>query len=322
MQTPKKIIIAGGSGFLGKLIAARYYDTDTRIIILTRSPEPDDKNISFLKWDAKTIGPWVEEITGSDVVINLTGRSVDCRYNEKNKSVIINSRVNSTRVIGKAIGDCPNPPKLWINASTSAVYGDSGDEIMTEESKTAGGFSPGVCKIWERTFNEINTPGTRKCVLRIALVLGISGGVLKPFLKIARLGLGGKIGSGKQYISWIHDEDFVRAIDFIIGNDTIEGMMIVAGPEPVTNKEFMKTIRGTAGMPIGIPSPSFLVKIGAFILRTEPELLLMGRCVIPEYLIGKGFEFKYPFLGEALPEILTRKDKPSLFKRYKPGFSK
>ena len=322
MHTPRKIVIAGGSGFLGKLIAARYYGTDTRIIILTRSPEPDEKNVSFIKWDGKTIGPWAEEISGSDVVINLAGRSVDCRYNEKNKKVIINSRVDSTKVIGKAIQTAVVPTKLWVNASTSAVYGDSGEEIMTEASPLAEGFSPGVCKIWEKTFNEIETPGTRKAVLRIALVLGREGGVLKPFLKIARLGLGGTIGSGKQYISWIHEEDFVRVIDFVIAKDEIEGMMIVAGPEPVTNKEFMKTIRQAAGMPIGIPSPSFLVEIGTFILRTESELLLMGRRVMPERLIDKGFEFKYPSLREALLEIISRKDKPSAFKRYKSGFTK
>lgn len=307
MNKTEKIVLAGGSGFLGGCLIKHYYGSDIQIVVLTRNPKPADNNISYSKWDGKNPGDWVAKINGSDVVINLTGRSVNCRYNEKNKKEIIESRVDSTRVIGEAIRNAVTPPKLWINSSSAAIYGDSGDEIMDETSPVADGFSPGVCKVWEKTFSEMQTPETRKISLRLGLVFGRGGGVLRPFVVVTKLGLGGAFGNGRQYISWIHEIDFCRSIDWLFKNDTAEGMIICTGPEPVTNKEFMKTLRKFLGIPIGIPNPAFMLKMGTKIIGTEAELILMGRRVIPKYLMEHGFEFKYPHLETALEEILSKK---------------
>lgn len=309
MDKPRKIVLAGGSGFLGNCLVKHYSYTETKVVVLTRRTKPAHKNISYVQWDGKTIGDWAEEIDGSDVVINLTGRSVNCRYNEKNRNEIINSRVDSTRVIGEAINSSVYPAKLWINSSSAAIYGDSGDEIMDESSPVADGFSPEVCKIWEKTFNEIGTPQTRKVYLRIGLVFGKGGGVLEPFVNVTKLGMGGTFGSGKQYISWIHELDFCRCIDWIIENDNAEGMIICTGPEPVTNKELMKTLREVLHVPFGLPNPAFMLKIGTKIIGTEAELILMGRRVVPKYLIDNGFHFLYPNLSDALTEILAKPHK-------------
>ena len=306
MNKPKKIILAGGSGFLGGCLIKHFYNSDIQVVVLSRNPKSPDKNILYVKWDGKTLGEWAKEIDGSDVVINLAGRSVNCRYNEKNRKEIINSRVDSTDIIGEAILRSTDPSKLWINSSTAAIYGDSGDEIMDESSPVPGGFSPGVAKKWEETFNNIDTPGTRKVYLRIGLVFGKDGGVLKPFTIVTRLGLGGKFGSGKQYISWMHELDFCRVIDWVIKNDTAEGMIICTGPAPVTNAELMRTLRKVLHVPIGIPNPAFILKIGTKIIGTEHELILMGRRVIPKYLLEHGFEFKYPHLKETLEDIFKK----------------
>jgi uncharacterized protein (TIGR01777 family) len=300
----KKIIIAGGSGFLGRSIYKRYSDPETEIIILSRSLKPDQGNIRYVAWDGQNLGDWVYELEGAAMIINLTGKSVNCRYTVKNKSEIIDSRVNATRIIGKAINLTKSPPKLWINAGSAAIFGDSGAMVKYEGDQYGQGFSPEVCIQWEAAFNEIKTPHTRKVFLRIGMVLQTDGGVLKPFVNMVRFGLGGKIGSGEQYITWIHETDFLNLIQWV-EEGNIAGMIHCSSPHPVKNAEFMQEIRNAVHIPFGLPNPTLLIKLGAAIIGTEAELVLSGRRVCSQVLKDKQFQFKYPLLRDALMNLLN-----------------
>lgn len=299
----QKIVIAGGSGFLGNCLVKNFKSEGAEIIILTRSESRVADGVSYIQWDAKTPGDWTNALEGADVVINLVGKSVNCRYNEKNKKEIIESRENATRVLGMAIKKAVNSPKLWINAGSAAIFGDSGNGFKYENSKIGEGFSPEVCKRWEQAFNEIGTPNTRKIFLRIGMVFQPGEGVLKPFMNMAKFGLGGPIGSGEQYITWIHHEDFVNLIHWLIDRESINGVVHAASPAPVTNKEFMKTLRTACHMPIGLPNPSPLIKLGAMLIGTEPELVLSGRRVVSKVLEENKFKFKYPKMQDAMKEL-------------------
>ncbi|PSR54258.1 TIGR01777 family protein [Adhaeribacter arboris] len=299
----RKILIAGGTGALGSAIIQRYYNTETELIVLSRTAKPTDKNIRYVAWDAKSLGAWAQELEESTAVINLVGKSVNCRYTAKNKQEIIRSRVDSTKVIGQAIQSLKQKPAVWINAGSTAIFGNSGEELKDESSKTGGGFSPEVCKLWEQAFFSVATPGTRKVFLRIGLVLQANKGVLKPFANLAKTGFGGKIGSGDQYMTWIHEEDFVNLIHWVINNE-VTGIIHAASPFPVKNKEFMRAIRQALKVPIGLPNPAFLTRFGALFIGTEAELVLSGRRVVSTILAEKQFPFKYPQLGQALKQLL------------------
>jgi uncharacterized protein len=300
-----KIIIAGGSGFLGQCLVNHFYNTATKVVVLSRSQRPADKNISYVKWDARTIGEWASEIEGCDVIINLVGKSVNCRYTPENRKEIIESRVNSTKAIGLAIQKCKNPPKVWINAGSAAIFGDTGDEIKNEDSAIGTGFSAEVCKAWEKSFNECNTPSTRKIFLRIGMVLQSDEGVLKPFMNMVKMGFGGGISNGKQYLTWIHEKDFINMILWSFDNQ-VEGIINCASPEPVSNKEFMNTIRTIMGIPFGLPVPAVFVKMGGAIIGTEAELVLTGRRVVSKVLKEKGFKFDFPSLKDALADLILK----------------
>jgi len=257
-------------------------------------------------WDAKTIDDWATELDGADVLINMTGRSVDCRYHQKNKDLILNSRVDSTTVLGEAIAVCKNPPKVWLNSSTATIYRHSLDKEMDEEHGEIGnGFSVSVAKAWEKAFFEANTLSTRKVALRTAIVLGKEGGALQPMVKMTKLGLGGKQGSGDQKFSWIHEDDFVQIIDFCIKNSEIDGAINVVSPHPSDNKTLMRLLRKTLNIPFGIPAPKPILEMGAFLIRTETELLLKSRNVIPKRLLEHGYTFSYQNLETALKELIT-----------------
>lgn len=299
----KKIILAAGTGYLGQCIIRLYDDKAVEFVVLTRSPKPAQGNVRYVAWDGKTIGAWQQELEGAEAVINLAGRTVNCRYTEENKKQIIDSRVDSTNAIGIAINRCAVPPKVWINAGSAAIFGNPGEHIMTEDSPQGDNFSAHVCKLWEETFNDIITPLTRKVFLRIGLILGKDGGILPPFINLARFGLCGRQGDGTQYISWMHEQDFVHAIQFAI-NHPIEGTYNCTAPEPVTNAAFTTAIRKAMHIPIGIPAPALFVKIGGAIIGTEAELLLTGRRVVPAKLLREGFDFKYTSLAPALENIL------------------
>jgi uncharacterized protein (TIGR01777 family) len=299
----QKIIIAGGTGFLGNSLRNKYKNLDVEIIILTRKKIQNEGNITYVHWDAKTLGSWISHLEGSTAIINLVGKSVNCRYTEDNKKEIIASRVDATSIIGKAISTCLHPPKVWINAGSAAIFGDSGSKIKDENSSVGNGFSPQICKEWEQAFDEAVTPNTRKVFLRIGLVLQKGGGILKPFMNLARFGLGGKIGTGSQYMSWIHEEDFTNVIDWVIQDESVQGILHCASPFPVTNKDFMKAMRLAVSVPFGFSNPAFLIRIGAIFIGTEAELVLSGRRVISRILHEKNFKFKYPHIQDAVQQL-------------------
>jgi uncharacterized protein (TIGR01777 family) len=307
-----KIIIAGGTGFLGSAIIKAFPDYE--IVVLTRTIRKDEQNIRYVLWDAKNIGNWTKELEGSKAIINLVGRSVNCRYTNANKQEIINSRVDATLIIGKAIEELNKPPEVWVNAGSAAIFGNSGDEVKVEDSPTGNGFSPEVCKAWEKAFTKYDTPKTRKVFLRIGMVLQQNGGILKPFLNMAKFGLGGKIGTGNQYMTWIHEQDFTDLIRYTILDADFKGIVHAASPFPVTNKEFMKTIRQSVNIPFGLPNPAIFIKIGAVFIGTEAELVLSGRRVVSSVLEKNGFKFKYPYLHDAVTRLLNE-NKLSLSKK-------
>lgn len=301
----KKIILAGGTGFLGQAIINRFDNSVTQIIVFSRGKSRKEKNVSYLNWDGITMGDWAIELEGADVLINLTGKSVDCRYNEKNKAEIISSRINATKVLGEAISKTKNPPKVWLNCASATIYRNAEDRPMDEfDGETGTGFSVEVCKLWEQSFNEAETLKTRKIALRISMVLGKGGGVIPVMTKLVKAGLGGKMGSGKQYISWIHEEDFLNSLVWLINNESASGAYNIAAPDPCRNKDFMKLMRSKMHKRIGLPAAEWMLRIGAFFLGTETELILKSRRVVPTRLLNEGFEFKYPSTEQAMENLL------------------
>lgn len=301
----RKLIIAGGTGFLGSVIISYFKDTFDEIVLLSRKRTQSSTNYKTVIWDAKTIGNWASELEDATVLINMTGRSVDCRYHQKNKDLILNSRVDSSKVLGQAIAMAKHPPKIWLNSSTATIYRHSLDKEMDEEHGEIGsGFSVEVAKAWEKAFFETNTPTTRKIALRTAIVLGKEGGALQPMVTMTRLGLGGKQGSGNQKFSWIHEEDFVKIIDFCIQNDQIQGVINVVSPHPSTNSILMSLLRKTLKVPFGIPANKPILEFGAFLIRTETELLLKSRNVVPKRLLDYGYTFSYINLEKALKQLI------------------
>jgi len=299
----KKLIIAAGTGFLGNVLIDHFKDKVQEIVILTRGKATVKNNIRYVSWDAKTMTGWERELEGADVLINLAGKSVDCRYTESNKNEIMASRVDSTVILGKAIQQCSNPPAQWLNSSTATIYRHSTDKQMDEATGEIGhDFSMNVAKMWERSFFEAANPRTKKTALRTSIVLGKKGGAFIPLKRLAQLGFGGRQGSGNQFVSWIHEKDFARAVEFIISTK-MEGAVNVVSPAPVRNAQFMATLRTAVKMPIGIPIPEALLKIGAKIIDTETELVLKSRNVIPARLIQSGFIFEHSNLATALASL-------------------
>ncbi|MEO5803847.1 MAG: TIGR01777 family oxidoreductase [Verrucomicrobiota bacterium] len=310
----KKIVIAGGSGFLGGVLAKHFTTFGWEVVILTRSPKSRSDGVREVAWDAGTLGDWVRELDGATSVVNLTGRSVDCRYNAKNRREIMDSRVYSTRVVGDAIARCENPPRVWLNSSTATVYkhtfGEPHDESsreMDSATDAKDAFSVEVAQAWERALNEAVTPRTRKVALRTSMVLGLGHNSVFPVLRrLTRFGLGGKQGSGKQFVSWIHEEDFCRAVEWIISHEELVGPMNVCAPNPLPNVEMMKLFREICRAPFGLPATEWMLEIGAFFLRTETELIFKSRRVIPGRLIESGFQFRFPFFRDALKDLVSK----------------
>ncbi|SMF80120.1 hypothetical protein SAMN05661091_1802 [Paenibacillus uliginis N3/975] len=292
----KKIVLAGGTGFIGKFLEDKYRALGYDVHIISRQEQ-------HISWNNhKEI---VEAIDHSDMLINLAGKSVDCRYNEKNKKEILRSRTETTRILGKALKKCGNPPKLWINSSTATIYRHAEDRPMTEESGEIGtGFSVDVAKEWEKALFSFQLPQTRQVALRIAIVLGPGGGVMTPFKNLVRFGLGGVQGPGNQMFSWIHIEDIFGIIQFLQERKELNGVFNCSSPHPVTNRELMAQLRETMNVKIGLPSPKWLLEMGAIMIKTETELIMKSRWVIPERLERAGYTFKHKDIGQALAHIL------------------
>jgi uncharacterized protein (TIGR01777 family) len=302
-----KIVIPGGSGHLGTLLARTFYPQH-EVVVLSRHRAL--RPWRTVAWDGVNLGSWAGEIDGADVVINLAGRNVNCRYTETNKREILDSRVQSTRVVGEAIAMAQNPPHVWLQASTATVYPHRSDVANDEQTPidddvpAAWRFSIEVGRQWERALDDARTPRTRKVAMRSAVVMTPdAGSAFDIFLRMVRFGLGGKAGDGQQFVSWVHHDDFIPAIRFLIDQRFIAGVVNIAAPNPLPNADFMKAIRKAWGMPFGIPAGRHLLEVAAFLICTEPELLLKSRRVVSGVLTRNGFRFRHPNWPEAAIEL-------------------
>lgn len=299
----KKIVIAGGSGFIGKAISKHFIKKGYEVIVFTRGKSCEKEGVKYEHWDGKTLGGWKDYLNDTELLVNLTGKSVNCRYTEENKRLILSSRVDSTKVLGEAINNVDSPPKLWINSSTATIYDYSLTKPMTEEDGDIGSdFSMSVATVWEDAFFCSTTPNTRKVALRISLVLGEGEGVLPVLTKLSKLGLGGFHGNGKQKFAWVHIDDVLGIIDFVKHNN-IEGPINCTTDTTINNKQFMAALRKSLGVPFGIPTPKFAMELGAMIMGTESELILKSRFVKPKRLLDAGYQFKFTDINKALVDL-------------------
>jgi uncharacterized protein (TIGR01777 family) len=298
-----KIVIAGGNGFLGSVLTEYFRHKANKIVLLARNEISVEGNVRWVHWNGKNAGEWVNELEGADLLINLAGKSVNCRYTSENKRLILESRINSTRALGEAVLRCKNPPKVWMNSSSATAYVGSYDKLMTERDEVGNDFSMNICRQWEAVFNECSLPQTRKIILRTGIVLGQNGGALSPLMNLVKFGLGGKQGRGEQYCSIIHQNDFCRIIEFLLNVRHAEGIFNVTAPKPVTNVDFMRSLRSAMGVPFGLSSPRWLLSMGAIVIRTEAELILKSRKVFPQKLLDEGFVFEFTDAKVALEDL-------------------
>lgn len=302
----QKIVLAGGNGYLGTVLASYYRHLAAKVIILSRTPKAVDENIKTLVWDGKTVGDWAQEIEGADLLVNLCGKNVNCRYTPANREAIIDSRVLPTALLGEVIAGLENPPNLWINVTSATIYRHAEDRPQDEEIGEIGtGFSIDVCRRWEDTFFKTITPHTRKVALRMSIVMGPTDGAFPRLLNLVKFGLGGMQGNGRQYVSWIHQLDAARSTDWLLQHPELEGVFNCTAPEPIRNKAFMAIIRKVAHVALGLPAPAWLLRIGAVVIGTETELILKSRWVLPKRLTASGFTFLFPEAKMAINNILS-----------------
>ncbi|HEY4325378.1 MAG TPA: TIGR01777 family oxidoreductase [Mucilaginibacter sp.] len=302
----KKIVLAGGNGYLGKVLANFYKDKADEIVILSRHEKETEKNIRTVVWDGKSRGKWAAELVNADMLINLCGKNVNCRYTEKNKAEIITSRVLPTELLGIVIRDMFEPPKLWINVTSATIYRHAEDCPQDEKTGEIGyGFSVDVCNAWEAAFNKYDNPKTRKITLRMGIVLGRSDSVFPRLLNLVKMGMGGKQGNGKQYVSWVHERDVARTTKWLYDHPGLQGIFNCTAPYPIKNGELMRTIRKSYGIPLGLPAPQWLLEVGAIVIGTETELILKSRWVMPKRLLDSGFTFQFETADGAVKEIMN-----------------
>jgi len=305
-----RIVIAGGSGFLGSVLAEHFATHGYEVVILTRKPKTRTDSGRKVLWDGETLGEWAKELEGARALINLAGLSVNCRYHARNRKRLRDSRLNSTRVLGEAIARCINPPPAWLNSSTATIYKHTFGPAWDESGEIGGCveakdiFSVEIATEWERVFNEAKTPRTRKIALRSAMVLGHArNSVLPNMLRLVRLGLGGSMAGGRQFVSWIHHEDFCRAIEWLIEHEHFTGIVNLAAPNSLTNADFMRTLREICDVPFGLPAALWMLEIGAFFMRTETELIIKSRRVVPGKLLASQFTFRFEQLRHAIEDL-------------------
>jgi uncharacterized protein len=310
-----KIVIPGGTGQVGQLLARHFHTQGHAVTVFSRTPHPAPWNVVF--WDGLNVGPWIAELDQSDVCINLAGRSVNCRYTPANRRAIYDSRVLSTQLLGKVIATLEHPPTLWLNASTATIYRHSLDRPMDEATGQLGGDEPGapntwnfsihVAKAWEQAFFAAHTPGTRKLAIRSAMTFSPDrGGVFDVFLSLVRHGLGGTNGPGNQFVSWIHYVDFIAAIEFLIAAPYLNGVVNLAAPNPLPNRDFLAALREAWGARIGLPTARWMLEMGTFLMRTESELVLKSRQVVPGRLRLAGFQFQFSDWRLAARDLVAR----------------
>jgi len=315
-----RIVLPGGSGQVGQVLARYFQEHGHHVTVLTRGPYTAPWQT--VHWDGLNPGPWTEYLEGADVCINLAGRSVNCRYDAANRQEIHDSRIITTKLLGDVIADLAEPPRVWLNASTATIYRHALDRDMDETTGELGGnesiskrrrapetwnFSVGVAKDWEAAFFAAETPQTRKVALRSAIVFSpVPGSAFGVLSNLVRLGLGGTQGNGRQFVSWIHEDDFARAVGFLIAREDLDGPINIAAPNPLPNREFMSALRDAWDVPNGFPAPSLAVEAAAFLMRTESELVLKSRRVVPGRLLDAGFEFGFPDWPEAADDLVNQ----------------
>ena len=298
-----RVVIAGGSGFLGMSLAEHLHALGHDVVQLSRSTPPRVPGRHLL-WDGTTVGPWAETLDGASALVNLAGRSVDCIKTPEHRDEILRSRVESTRVLGEALRGVAAPPAVWVQMSTAHIYGDPPERVCDEDAALGEGLAPFVGRAWEATHAEALLPGMRSVVLRTSFVVGRGGGALKRLSGLARFGLGGTVGHGRQGMSWLHLEDMNRLFARAISDTGMRGIYIATAPEPVSNAVFMRALRRAMGVPIGLPAAAWMVRIAApLLLRTDPELALYGRYCVPRRLLDEGFRFSFPEIDAALADL-------------------
>jgi uncharacterized protein (TIGR01777 family) len=311
-----KVVLPGGSGQVGTILARAFHAAGDTVVVLSRRPQSGGP-WNIVGWDAESVGEWAAELDGADAVINLAGRSVNCRYTAANRRLILDSRLNATRAVGAAIARSAAPPRVWLQARTATIYAHRLDTANDEETGVLGGTEPGippawrfssdVAKAWEAAATGCNTTRTRLVLLRAAMVMSPDrGGVFDVLLGLVRRGLGGRAGDGRQYVSWVHDQDFVRAVRFLIDRDELSGPVNVAAPEPLPNAAFMRALRDAWGVRIGLPAARWMLAVGAWAMRTETELVLKSRRVVPGRLSQAGFRFDFPDWPAAARDLCRR----------------
>ncbi|MET9127727.1 DUF1731 domain-containing protein [Streptomyces sp. NPDC004528] len=308
-----KVVLPGGTGQVGTILDRALTAAGHEVTVVTRHPV----RAHHIGWDGTSLGPWAAAIDGCDAVVNLAGRSVSCRYTADNLRAMMDSRVDSARVVGEAIAAAARPPRVWLQMSTATVYSHRFDAPNDEATGVIGGTETGVpdywaysvriAENWERAQAEAPAPATRKVALRSAMVMSPDrGGVFDVLSRLVRLGLGGAVAGGAQYVSWIHDEDFVRAVEFLIARDDIEGPVNLASPGPLPHRDFMRALRTAWGVPVGLPATRWMAELGAFALRSDTELLLKSRRVVPGRLDAAGFAFAHPGWERAAGSLVLR----------------
>jgi uncharacterized protein len=308
-----KIVIPGGSGQVGTMLARHFHSTGHEVVVLSRSPAT---KVAWrvVSWDARTRGAWAEELDGAEAVINLVGRSVNCRYTPANRREIIESRVRSTRIVGEVIASCDRPPRVWLQSSTATIYAHRFDAPNDERTGILGGTEPNapdswrfsieVATAWEQALDAVDTPRTRKVALRSAMTMSPDrGGVFDVLLGLVRRRLGGRAGDGRQFVSWVHEADFIAAVEFLVRHDELSGAVNVCAPEPLPNADFMRALRAAWGVRFGLPARRWMVELGAWAMRTESELVLKSRRVVPGRLLEAGFAFRFPSWPEAARDL-------------------
>lgn len=311
-----KIVILGGSGHIGTLLSHALITEGHEVVVLSRMPKPAPWRVAH--WDGVTVGDWTRELDGADVVINLAGRSVNCRYNSANRSAILESRVRSTQAIGAAISRSPRPPRIWLQMSTATIYAHRFDAPNDERSGVIGGAEPGapstwrfsidVACAWEAAAAAAVAPSTRQVLMRSAMVMSPEpGGVFEALYGVVRLGLGGRVGDGRQFVSWIHEQDFIAAVRWLIEHDELSGTVNLAAPNPLPQQDFMRILRRAMGVPFGLSGSAWMLEIATLIHRTESELLLKSRRVIPTRLLESGFAFRFPTWTVAAADLVGRR---------------
>lgn len=315
-----KIIIPGGSGQVGTILARAFHRDGHEVVVLSRSGRSAPWRVTA--WDGETLGPWAAELDGADVVINLAGLSVNCRYHAKNRKQMVDSRMKSTRVVGEAIARAARSPRVWLQASTATIYAHRYDAPNDEASGILGGdepnapdtwrFSIDIAKAWEQTLNAAHTPATRKVIMRSAMTMSLdAGGVFDTLLRLTRWGLGGRVGDGRQYVSWIHEHDFIRAVYWLIDHKEVQGPVNLAAPGPLPYAEFMRALREAWGIRLGLSATKWMLEIGTFLMRSESELVLKSRRVVPGRLLENGFTFQFPTWPVAARDLCERWKKTS-----------